>query len=142
MVNVLALSPDENIVKPALVADEQGNQIRYESVGRSGVYKLEFKSEGVLRRDYFAVNIDTEGESRLKAAKDSEVKSKLGERARILTLDDSPQEIVMSTGGGRELSSRLLIIALILMMVEIILANRRRLGDKIQNEFGGQNQNP
>ena len=94
---------------------------------QAGIYKLEFKSEGSRRRDYFAANVNTVGESHLKAARDSEVLDKLGGNARFVPLDDSTEEIVKSTRSGSEFSSRLLIAAAILMLLEIPLANRRRI---------------
>jgi hypothetical protein len=119
--------PENNSAIPALSASERGSQIQYGPVRRAGIYRLEFKTEGRLRRDYFAVNLDTTDESDLKAAEDGEVISKLGERARFVSLDDTPKEIVRSTRSGSEVSSRLLIAAAILMLVEIPLANRRRI---------------
>ena len=95
-----------------------------------GLYKLEFISEGVRQRASFVVNPDTSGESHLKAAKDSEVMAKLGERARFVSLDDSSIEADLEfarTERRGELSTRLLIAAAILMLVEIPLANRRKI---------------
>ena len=121
--------PENNSTTPALSAFEGSNQIQYGPVQRAGIYKLEFKSDGSLRRDYFAVNLNTEGESYLKAAEDREVIGKLGERAKFVSLEDSPVEIDLEsvhTRAGSEISSRLLIIAAILMLLEIPLANRRK----------------
>ncbi len=121
------LDPENNSAIPVLSASERGNQIEYGPVDRAGVYKLEFKSEGRLRRDYFAANLDTTGESYLKAAKDEKVTDALGESARFISVDKPPEEIVRSAGGESEISSRLLIAAAILMLLEIPLANRRRI---------------
>ena len=120
------LDPDDNSAIPVLSTSERGNQIEYGPADRAGVYKLEFKSEGRLRRDYFAANPDTTGESDLKAAKDEKVTDALGESARFLSVDKQPEEIVRSAGGESEISSRLLIAAAILMLLEIPLANRRK----------------
>ena len=119
--------PEGSSATPVLSAFRGRHAIHYGPVERAGIYKLEFKSEGILRRDYFAVNLDTTDESDLKAAKDEEVIGKLGERARFVSLDDSPVGVGFSPARtGSEISSRLLIAAAILMLVEIPLANRRR----------------
>ncbi len=120
------VDPENNSAIPVLSASERGNQIEYGPVDRAGVYKLEFKSGGRLRRDYFAANLDTTGESYLKAAKDEKVTDALGESARFISADEPPEEIVRSAGGESEISSRLLVAAVILMLLEIPLANRRR----------------
>jgi hypothetical protein len=119
--------PEDNIVTPILADLGDGKSVQYGPAERAGIYKLEFKSEGGLRRDYFAVNLDTTGESDLKAAEDGEVIDKLGERARFVSLDDSPVGAGFKPAPtGSEISSRLLIAVAILMLIEIPLANRRK----------------
>lgn len=119
--------PEGSNFTPAVSNADGGSQIQYGPAERAGIYRLEYKSAGNLHRSYFAVNPNTSGESELKAAKDSEVIDKLGDRARFLSPDESPGEIVTSVRGGGEFSSRLLIIAGILMLMEIPLANRRKI---------------
>ena len=122
--------PADNVTTPSLTPTERGNQIEYGPTEQSGIYRLEFTSEGIRQRGSFVVNLDTSGESHLKAAKDLEVMSKLGERARFVPLDDSSTEASFEIDRGErrgELSSRLLIAAAILMLVEIPLANRRKI---------------
>ena len=124
------LDPSDNSVTPALTAIERGSRIEYDQTKRAGVYRLEFTSEGGRQRKRFVVNLDTAGESRLKAAKDGEVLDKLGDNARFVSLDDSSVEASLESarsGSRSEISSRLLIAAIILMLIEIPLANRRKI---------------
>jgi len=112
----------------AVIAAFRDNEaIHYDSVEYAGIHRLEFKSEGRLRRDFFAANLDTSDESYLRAAKDGEVEGKLGKRARFASLDDSTIKAdIKPERTGSELSSRLLMAALLLMLLEIPLANRRK----------------
>lgn len=123
----VVFDPEGNKSTSAMSADERGDQIQYGPAEHAGIYRLEFKSGGRLYRDYFAANPDVTRESDLEAARDGEIMDKLGERARFLSLDDSPDEITRISESGREFSSRLLIAAAILMLMEIPLANRRRI---------------
>jgi hypothetical protein len=119
--------PEDNISKARVSVIEQGNQIQYGPVERTGIYRLEFKSEGIVSRDYFAVNLGSTGESLLKAAKDGEILNKLGERARFVYLDDPSEEMISSIENRSDFSKRLLIAAAILALLEIPLANRRKI---------------
>jgi len=124
-------SPENNSTKPAFSASEQsGNRIQYDATNHAGIYRLEFKSEGSIKRDYFAVNLDTAGESELKPARDEDVINKLGPQTRFLSPNDSLEEIIESSRSGSEISSRLLILAAILMLIEIPLANRYRVREE------------
>jgi len=98
-------------------------KIGFDSTQHSGIYKIEFKSVGIIQRDYFAVNLNTTGESDLKSAKDEDVTAKLGKQARFVSLNESFEKITSETKSS-DVSSRLLIIALILMLLEVPLANR------------------
>jgi hypothetical protein len=121
--------PSDNGTTPALTATERGSQIEYGPAERAGVYKLEYRSEGSRQRDHFVVNPDTVGESHLRAARDSDIADKLGERARFVSLDDSSIEAgfeSIRSESRSEISSRLLLAALILMLAEIPLATRRK----------------
>lgn len=119
--------PDNNSFTPAIFPSEKDNKIQYGPVERSGIYRLEFLSEGSLKKHYFAVNLDTTSESQLKSIKDSEVKNKLGKQTLFLSLDESPEEAIGTAKSGSELSSRFLIAALILMLIEVPLANRKKM---------------
>jgi hypothetical protein len=98
-------------------------KIGFDSTLRAGIYKIEFKSVGIIQRDYFAVNLNTTGESDLKSVKNEDVTAKLGKQARFVSLNESFAKITSETKSS-DVSSRLLIIALILMLLEIPLANR------------------
>lgn len=126
-------SPEEGNIVPGLAATERGSRVEYGPLERSGIYKLDYKSEGSRQLNHFAVNLNTVGESNLKAAGDSEVIGKLGKRAKIMPIDNLSAEagLELTQSGARgELSARLLIAAIILMLVEIPLANRRKIGNE------------
>ena len=78
-------------------------------------------------RHYFAANVDTTGESILKSVDDGEIKRKLGENAKMLSLKETPKQVSTPTEGKSEISPKLLIAAAILMLLEIPLANKRRI---------------
>ena len=122
--------PAENTVTPSVTLTQRGNEIEYGPAEKTGVYRLESRSEGTRQRNYFVANPDASGESILKAARDSDVMDKLGKRAKFMLLDDTSIEAGLKPdrGDGRgELSARLLMAAAILMLLEIPLANRRKI---------------
>ena len=124
----IVTDPMGNNAKAVVTAFRDNEAIHYDPTEYAGIYKLEFKSEGNLRRDYFAANLDTTSESNLKAAEDGEVKGKLGKRATFVSLDAPSVEADLKPDRtGSEMSSRLLMAALLLMLLEIPLANRRRI---------------
>ncbi len=130
--------PAGNSATAIVSAFRDNEAIHYGPAEYAGIHKLEFKSEGRLRRDYFAANPDTVGESHLKAAKDGEVKSKLGKRAIFVSLDDSSVAADLKPDRtGSEMSSRLLIAALLLMLLEIPLANRRKVEEPTHQGVAG-----
>ena len=120
------LEPENIIEKPVFEDSPNGNGRRIISnkTDYVGFYKIEFKSEDRKILDYFAVNLNTKGESILKSISEGDVLSRFGNSAKFIS-EDFNQEIKEQSRTSSEISPMLLIIAVILMIIEIPLANRR-----------------
>ncbi|MGQ9609913.1 MAG: VWA domain-containing protein, partial [bacterium] len=120
------LNPENIILKPVVSDSISGNgrQIICDTTEYAGFYKIEFSSEGTKILDYFAVNLNTKGESSLKSASKEEILRRFGDSAKFIS-EDFSQETKKQEKISSEISPILLIIAVILMIVEIPLANRR-----------------
>ncbi len=120
------LDPENIITKPVVSDSPKGNgrQIISDKTDYAGFYKIEFKSEGSKITDYFAVNLNTKGESTLKSVNDEDVLKRFGNSAKFIS-EDFNQEIKEQSKTSSEISPILLVIAAILMIIEIPLANRR-----------------
>lgn len=132
------LNPENMILKPVVLDSPKGNgrQIISDATDYAGFYKVEFKSEGNRILDYFAVNLNTKGESILKSVSEEDVLNRFGNSAKFISGDFS-QEIKEQVKTRSEISPILLIIAVMLMLIEIPLANRRSISNKeeiIQNK--------
>lgn len=125
------LNPENTILRPVVLDSPEGNgrQIIFDATNRAGFYKLEFKSEGNRILDYFAANLNTKDESRLKLANEEDVLKRLGNSAKLI-VGDFNKEIKEQSKTSSEISPILLIIAAILMLIEIPLANRRATSNK------------
>jgi hypothetical protein len=124
--------PEGNGILANLSESDQAGirKIGFDSTQHAGIYKIEFKSGGIIQRDYFAVNLNTTGESDLKSAKDGDVTAKLGKQSRFVSLNESFEKNITSETKSSDVSSRLLIIALILMLLEVPLANRYKVKEQ------------
>ncbi|MEK7397603.1 MAG: BatA domain-containing protein [Candidatus Poribacteria bacterium] len=99
-------------------------KISFDNTNHAGIYKVEYKSDGSLNRDYFAVNPATSNESELKSVKDEDIIAKLGNHVRLTPLNSPAEQSAESESASSDISSILLILAILLLLAEIPLANR------------------
>ncbi len=128
----LLTDPDKNIIKAAVSESTETSitEISLDSVELSGIYKLEFESNGENQLQYFAANLDTTTESELTSAKEEDVIANLGHQVRFASPDDVASKSIQTEDTRADLSSRFLILAAILILFEIPLANRYKLKEQ------------
>ncbi|MGB9595885.1 MAG: hypothetical protein ACPL7B_06345, partial [Candidatus Poribacteria bacterium] len=107
----------------------------FDNTNTAGIYKVEFKSDGVLNRDYFAVNPDTSSESDLKTIKDEEIIAKLGNQVKLASLGSPVEQDQGSELANSDISPIFLILAILLLLIEIPLANMYRTKVEEESEF-------
>lgn len=120
------INPEDNESLATLSESNQDGvrKIGFDNTNLSGIYRVEYKSDGVLNRDYFAVNPSTSNESELKAVKDEDIIAKLGNHVRLTPLNSPAEQSTESESASSDISSILLILAILLLLAEIPLANR------------------
>ena len=120
------IDPDGNESLTTLSESNQDGvrKISFDNTNHAGVYKVEYKSDGSLNRDYFAVNPATSNESELKSVKDEDIIAKLGNHVRLTPLNSPTEQSAESESASSDISSILLILAILLLLAEIPLANR------------------
>jgi hypothetical protein len=111
-------------------------KISFDNTNHAGVYKVEYKSDGLLSRDYFAVNPVTSDESELKSVKDEDIIAKLGNFVRLTPLNSPSEQSAESESASSDISSILLILAILLLLAEIPLANRYKTRESEEHSIG------
>lgn len=129
--------PDGNEYLAMLSDSKQDNakKISFDNTNIAGIYKVEFKSDGALNRDYFAVNPDTSSESDLKTIKDEEIIAKLGNHVRLVPLGSPIEQSKGSEPASSDISPIFLILAILLLLIEIPLANIYRTKESEESEL-------
>ncbi len=122
------IDPDGNEYLAMLSDSKEDNlkKIGFDKTNIAGIYKLEFKSDVALNRDYFAVNPDTSSESDLKTIKDEEIIAKLGNKVKLAPLGSPVKQDKGSEPANSDVSPIFLILAILLLLIEIPLANMYR----------------
>lgn len=113
----------------ALLSDSKEDTFRrisFDNTNTAGIYKVEFKSNGALNRDYFAVNPETASESELKTVKDEEIIAKLGNQVKLAPLGSPIEQEKRTEPTNNDISPIFLMLAIILLLIEIPLANMYR----------------
>jgi len=130
-------SPSNKLPAPTRLKSGAGSQVsvvgnngivKYDSTHSPGIYQIEIQGKERIKRDFFAVNIDT-SESNLVAQDIDKALSKFNTKANAIETSSYAdhgklKRTLNSYRMGKEIWSELLIVAIALMFVEICLANR------------------
>ena len=120
-------TPDEPVAENSVVVPiAEDGALRFQGTERPGIYQIEVQTQGSIRRDFFAVNVDA-SESDLAQIPLQQAASRVGaqttstENSEALTVADDPYDVRRH---GREIWGELLILAVCLMLLESFLSNR------------------
>ena len=116
-----------NLPTKILPIAEDGT-LRFQGTERPGIYQVEVRTQDRIRRDFFAVNVDTT-EADLTEIPLSQVAARIGAQT---TADPEIGETPVAADAynvkrhGREIWGELLIFVICLMLLESFLSNRER----------------
>ena len=102
--------------------------LRFQDTERPGIYQVEVRTQDRIRRDFFAINVDTT-EADLTEIPLSQVAARIGAQA---TADPEVGETPVTADAynvkrhGREIWGELLVFVICLMLLESFLSNRER----------------
>jgi len=104
--------------------------LKYELIQFPGIYEIEIKGKDRIKRDFFAVSVDT-SESNLSYQEKDKSLAKLNTAVNSIETSSyndqgKLKKTLNSYRMGKEISNMLLIIAIVLMFFEIFLANREK----------------
>ena len=117
------------VASPAAVLPiAEDGTLRFQDTERPGIYQVEVRTQDRIRRDFFAVNVDTT-EADLTEIPLSQVAARIGAQT---TADPEIGETPVAADAynvkrhGREIWGELLIFVICLMLLESFLSNRER----------------
>ena len=110
----------------AILPIAEDGTLRFQGTERPGIYQVEVRTQGSIRRDFFAVNVDTT-EADLTEIPLAQAAARIGAQA---TADPEINETTVVADAynvkrhGREIWGELLILVVCLMILESFLSNR------------------
>ena len=118
----------EGAAPAAVLPIAEDGTLRFQGTERPGIYQVEVRTQDRIRRDFFAVNVDTT-EADLTEIPLSQVAGRIGAQT---TADPEIGETPVAADAynvkrhGREIWGELLIFVICLMLLESFLSNRER----------------